>query len=123
MYVHSASVKKHSSTIPVGEYRSVCTKIDFHPDYADEEAIKVEYEITSESGQKFAYSEVFYNTTANDRTVQFFDYVDEAGIPDAENGLPDLVGRRENIVLKKRANYRNPVIIERNFIVDEDAAE
>ena len=66
---------------------------------------------------------MFYNTTTNDRTAQFFDYVDEAGIPDSENGLPDLVGRRENIVLKKRANYRNPVIIERNFIVDEDAAE
>lgn len=124
MYVHSAARKKSSYTvIPVGKYQSVCTKIEFHPDYADDEAIKIEYEITGESGQKFAYSEVFYNTTANERTEQFFRYVDEAGIPDSENGLPDLVGRREKIVLKKRTNYRQPVIVERNFVVYEETAE
>ena len=122
MYVFSGSSRNSVSTIPTGDFVSRFTKVEYHPDYAYEEAIRIEYELVGEDGEKYAFSEVFYNTTKNKRTDQFFDYIEEAGVTFLEDGLPDLVGRRENVVLKKRANYHKPVIVERDFITDEETS-
>ena len=104
----------------VGRYTSEVVKIEYDPDYADEEAIRVTYRLTDNAGRTFSYKEIFYNTNLNERTAQFFDYLDDHGVSyNEDTGLPEVVGLREKVVLKKRINYSWPVIVEREFFDDE----
>lgn len=48
------------------------------------------------------------------RTAQFFEYLDTAGIKERDDELPDLIGFVEKVVLKRRAGFNKPVIVERN---------
>ena len=80
MYVFSSSSRNSVPSIPTGDFVSRFTKVEYHPDYAYEEAIRIEYELVGEDGEKYAFSEVFYNMTKNKRTNQFFDYVEAAGV-------------------------------------------
>ena len=111
IYKKNKSVAKHA---PVGTYCSEVCSIGFHPDYADEEAIQVKYKITNLDGVKFDYEEVFWNDDNNERSTQFFDYLEELGVPKREDGLPDLQGFEEEIELKRRKGYRYPVIVKRD---------
>ena len=121
--VKAAKKAKNSTAgVPVGKHKAKFTVFTFHPDYAYDEVILARYILTDDEGNKHRYEENFYNDDQNDRTVQFFDYCDDNGIPRLENGLPDLVGKCEEVVLKKRVGYKKPVIVERNFI-DTDVCE
>ena len=115
MYIVSAQ-KKRTPKIPVGKYTSVVKSIQYDESYANEEAVRIRYTLTDENGAQYEYSELFHNLDTNDRTVQFFDYLDSAGIANREDGLPDLVGFRETLVIKRRAGYSIPVIVERDVI-------
>jgi len=113
MYIVSAQ-KKRSPKIPVGKYTSVVKSIEYDESYANEEAIRIRYTLTDENGAQYEYSELFHNLDTNDRTVQFFNYSDLANIKYREDGLPDLEGFSETLVIKRRAGYSMPVIVERN---------
>ncbi len=106
--------KKKSAAIPVGSYTAVVTSICYEESYADREAFRVSYELTNETGQKYNYIEIFHNLASNMRTAQFFEYLDTAGIKERDDELPDLVGFVEKVVLKRRAGFNKPVIVERN---------
>ena len=114
MYVLSTTKKSRKSRIPVGQYSSVVTAISYAEEYADEEAIRVYYKLTSDEGECYEYSEVFHNDAANERTAQFFDYLEAAGIQEGEDGLPDLVGFSEDLTLKRKVGYSRPVIVQRD---------
>lgn len=113
MYVLSATKKSRKARIPVGQYSSVVTAIEYDENYADQEALKVYYKLTTDDGASFDYTEVFYNDVANQRTSQFFDYLSTAGIQEREDGLPELVGFAETLTLKRKVGYFIPIIIER----------
>lgn len=81
---------------------------------ADHEAFRVSYELTNEAGKKYDYVEVFHNLASNVRTAQFFAYLDAAGVAERDDELPDLVGFVEKVVLKRRAGFNKPVIVERD---------
>lgn len=113
MHIISASYKNRRVKIPVGQYSSVVTDISYDANYVDGEAFKISYTLTSADGTSYSYSEIFHNTMSNPRTAQFFEYLDSAGVPQREDGLPDLVGFNETLVLKRQIGYSKPVIEER----------
>lgn len=123
MYVVSAnkSSKKHDASRPgVGSYVSQFVDVRYAEDYVSEEAIRIEYQLKDEHGNAYRFSEVFHNTTRNARTVQFFEYLEEHGITyDEKTGLPNLVGLKEAVELRKKVGYKWPVIVQREFICDE----
>lgn len=114
MYIVRPVSKKAKAKLPVGVYQSTVKSIGFHQDYADEDAILVQYELVAENGSRYEYSETFWNDEGNLRTAQFFDYIDELDAEIREDGLPDIVGLKEEVVLKKRQGYSYPVIISRD---------
>ena len=120
--VKAAKKSKNSTGIAVGKYKARCTLFTFHPEYAYDEVIIARYILTDADGNTHHFEENFYNDENNDRTIQFFAYCEENGIPFLENGLPNLVGKCEDVVLMKRVGYKKPVIVERNFI-DNDESE
>ena len=118
--VKAAKKSKNSTGVAVGKYRARCTLFTFHPEYAYDEMILARYILTDNEGNKHRFEENFYNDDKNDRTAQFLAYCEENGITFLDNGLPDLVGKCEEVVLMKRIGYKKPVIVERNFIeIDE----
>ena len=127
MYVIKPSNKKRSSrpsTIQPGTYTADAISITFYDKYADDEAFRIIYILTDEDGNQFDYSEVFFNDTSNVRTMQFVEYCDEAGISRLSNGLPDIVGHPERVVLKLRTSFKYPVIVERDFLpLPEDSTD
>lgn len=113
MLVLSAN-KRYPTKIGVGSYTAVVTNVCYEESYADREAFRIDYELTNEFGEKYGYSEIFHNLASNARTAQFFKYLSAAGIQEREDELPNLVGFTERVVLKRRAGYSKPLIVERN---------
>ena len=117
-------VKKKSgtshTTVPVGAYVGTFTGIRCPDEYIDNDVIEVTYLLEGDNGCTYEFKELFHNRSSNDRTRQFFEYLNENSIPfDPETGLPDLVGRKEKIVIKLRVSNRGqtwPTIAERDFI-------
>ena len=120
MYVISASKKKQANGPNVGTHTSIAVKAEFDDNYADGEAFRIHYQLTDKNGQKYPFIETFYNTLKNERTAQFFEYLDGLGIECDDDGLPNVVGLRETVVLKKRVGYSRPVIVEREAITADE---
>lgn len=120
MYVISSVKKNRDYGPPTGKYIAEGKEVAYAEDYADGEAFRVTYTLTNEEGQEFEFSELFHNTEKNERSGQYFDYLEENGIGYSEEGLPEVVGLREEVVLKKRVGYSRPVIVERSIIKDDE---
>lgn len=122
MFVISSTKKNRDYGPPVGRYTAESKEIAYAEEYADGEAFRVNYTLIDEDGQKFDYTELFHYTDKNERTRQYFEYLEENGVDYREDGLPEVVGLREEVVLKKRVGYSRPVIVERTFVgVTENA--
>ena len=104
------------SGLKVGSYEATVISIGYHPDYADEGALQVTYELVNGSGERFTYKETFINNYRNARTKAFFEYLESNGIP--VDSLENFCGCKENIVLKKNATNRGTFlnIDEREFV-------
>jgi len=108
-----------SKLIP-GEYDSVVTFFDFHPDYRAETAFLVKYKLTNAKGTVFNFSEIFFNDEKNKRTDHFFKYLEKNGIT-AED-FRDFQGCKEKLTLKKNPTRDGRIflsITERVFIAQK----
>ena len=107
---------KTASSLKVGVYDSVVTEIGFHPDYRDEEAILVRYQLTNEIGKTYDYCEIFFNSESNKRSQAFFAYLVKNGIP--LEGFTSFKGCHEKLELKKtvRGNRTMLTIADRQFV-------
>lgn len=125
MYVIRPASQKHTrSKIKVGKYVSTVTCIAFDDDYVDNEAFRVEYTLMNQEGTTIAYSELFHFNDRNERTTQFFRYLEDNDITFRDDGLPNFEGVREQITLKKSANFSIPIIVERSIIVaDQESCD
>ena len=88
-----------SARLAPGTYRSTVTHIGYADDYVAGTAIEIQYELTAADGSTFPYREIFYNTSGNPRTRDFFKYLDANGIP--LDALEEFVGFHETLVIKK----------------------
>lgn len=101
----------------LGTHRSIVTDIFYDPDFADKDAIRIKYRITTDDGKEFDYSELFYNNEHNERTQALFDYLDSNGID--INNVEKFKGCHERITIKKRVdayNVARPSIVDREFV-------
>lgn len=114
--IRPASQKRTRDRVKAGSYVSTVDRISYDEDYVDKQAFRIEYTLVNQDGDSISYSEIFHYNDRNERTAQFFDYLEENGIDFNEDDLPDLVGLREHVTLKKSANFSRPIIVERNVI-------
>ena len=114
--------RTYKPKIILGTHNSIVADIFFDPDYADDSAIRVNYHVTTDEGEEFNYSELFFNIADNDRTKAFCDYLADNGI-EIQN-LSAFRGCHERITIKKRVDYHNtahPSIIDREFVAHPEA--
>ena len=112
----------HKRKLTAGIYESLVVSTDFHPDYVNESALLVTYSLTDKLGREFSYKETFINDRRNDRTRDFFKYLEENGIP--IDALENFCGCKEKITLKKnpRGNRVYLTIAHREFISGADGS-
>ena len=126
MFKSFKKTTNRKSTIAVGVYASKVTTVEFHPDYVDESAIRITYELTGlgENKNVHIYKETFFLNDANKRTKVFFEYLDANGI--TPETLKSFEGCSEELTIKKnvRGAVTFPTITERRFVSqgDEDVA-
>ncbi len=126
MFKSFKQTSNKKAMIPVGVYASEVKAVEFHPDYADESAILITYELTGpgESQKVQSYKETFFLNDANKRTKVFFEYLDANGI--TPETLKSFEGCSEELTIKKnvRGAVTFPTITERRFVSqgDEDVA-
>ena len=116
-----AASKPKKASVPPGVYESIVTSVAYADEYVDGEAIDVRYLLTAADGSEFEHKEIFYNTLKNRRTREFFEYLEEIGIPD--DALEEFVGTKEKLVLKRSTQGRYLTIESREFIASGGDAE
>jgi len=108
----------------LGTHDSVVTDICYDSDYADNDAFRVNYHITTDDGETFDYSEIFYNNEQNERTKAFWDYLEANGI-NVDN-MEAFNGCRERVTIKKRIdryNVARPSIVYREFVAHPEEVQ
>ncbi len=107
-----------TEALPLGEYSSVVTKVDWAEGYKMGSALKIEYLLANSDGETFEHSEIFYNKRI-ERTNEFFAYLYKNGIRD----IFDFEGCRETVKIgydiSGRKRYTS--IIERSFVGKESS--
>lgn len=113
--------KPRSNKLNPGSYQSVIKAVKPAPDYADGEAVQIEYELRDKSGNVRPYKEIFFTASYNERTAAFLQYLEDAGI----TNLYDIVGRQEDVLLQKqvRNNHTFVNITRRSFVTDAQGNE
>lgn len=106
------------SGLRTGKYSSRALSVEWAEEYCTGKAIRISYELTSESGAKHDFSEVFYNDPRNERTSEFFDYLEENGV--SLDAIDEFVGCKEELVLKRSTKGRFLTIDQRTFIGGPD---
>jgi len=109
----SNNTSKKNNVRP-GTYTATVTDICWTPGYVEGRAFTIHYELVSNSGKSYEYSETFFNTRRNARTDEFLDHLNAAGIED----INDFVGCVEDITIAKTADaYRSySTISDRQFV-------
>ena len=72
---------KRKTKLPTGTYTSVVKEIEFDPEYVNEEAFYIRYQLVNENGTEYEHTETFFNTSENERTDELFSYWENNGIP------------------------------------------
>ena len=110
------NTRKAKPYLKPGIYDAECISIGMHPDYADDAAILVEYALTDETGRLFDFREVFYNNSYNERSGDFFDYLEKNKI--SLDNVEKFIGCTERVTLKKlvRSNRSMLSIVAREFV-------
>lgn len=103
-------------TLKPGIYTSKVVSIGYDEEYDGEDAIRVKYELTDEKGSTHTFTEIFWNTGRNERTSEFFDYLEQLGI--SEDNLQEFKDCRERVTIKKKVscNVARLSIVEREFL-------
>lgn len=127
MFVRTPSHKTRKKTVKPGKYTSVVKDVFADDSYAGEGAFKIIYEFTDATGNKYPFSEIYYDNE-NDRRNDLLEYLEEQGI--SYDDLSAFIGCKEEVVIKKvvRGDSAYNNIVERNFVmtvneVDTDEVE
>ena len=102
-----------------GTYESVVISVAYATAYVEGKAIEIRYELTAADGSVYPYKEVFFNNEMNPRSAEFFEYLEDIGIPLDE--LEAFVGTHEKLVVKKSTRGPFMTIEHRELISDPDA--
>ena len=104
------------NTLKPGIYTSKVILIGYDEEYDGKDAIRVRYELTDEKGSTHSFSEIFWNTEKNERTSEFFDYLEQLGI--SEDNLQEFKDCKERVTIKKKVsrNVARLSIVERKFL-------
>ena len=102
--------KSRKQKLPTGVYTATVKEIDFDPDYMNEEAFFIRYELVDENGVEYQHRELFFNTEDNKRTAELFEYLENNGISLDE--IKYFEGCREKLTFKKTVkNNRSQLVI------------
>lgn len=107
---------KRKTKLPTGTYTSVVKEIEFDPEYVNEEAFYIRYQLVNENGTEYEHTETFFNTSENERTDELFSYWENNGIP--YKNIKAFKGCREKLTFKKtvKNNTSKLVIAQREFL-------
>lgn len=106
--------KKKKNQVHPGTYVSMVVSVEDAPGYVAGEAIKISYELTSQTGKINKFSEVFWTANVT-RSDEFFDYLADNGI----ETLDDFVGCVEEVEILRRVTnngFAAPSIVKRTFV-------
>jgi hypothetical protein len=116
MYRAKTKTSKKSKKI-TGVFKSKVTRFYYENEHhIPDTYLIVEYKLTDASGNECNYKESFLDNGINDRALDFFDYLEENGIP-YENRF-DFLGREEELDIRidSSTNSLLPTIYTRKFI-------
>lgn len=114
-----ADTKTQKSRVKPGTYDSVVTYVGFSEEHVTGEVLRVEYELDAKDGTRLHHHEVFYLKNWADRTRDFAKYLNAHGISfyDTDEIIRDLMGLREELVIKKSTAGKGFMTIEsRKFL-------